>query len=135
MKTADPDKPYQYYPGKDGDDFDLQSTTGRGVNFKLPVPKLSGGDNTFIALTGVGNECNGAVAPHSSNWVFPKVIKFVDNLRLNNWVQKNNVLNDGNKNSKIYNWGLKCSATNKMFQHRSFDWDGSKQRYNSESSS
>ena len=127
MKTASPKTPYQYYPGINGDDFDL-GQNNRDNNFKLPVPKLAGGDNTFIALTGTNNGgCQGAKAPHPSNWVFPKVIKYnKDNNRLNNWLQKNNIMpDDGNKAAKVYSWGLKCDKTNKNYIHRSWNWAGS----------
>ena len=73
-------------------------------------------------------------APRSSNWVFPRVIKWnAGDQRMNNWVQKNNVLPpDGNKANKVFNWGLKCSAINTIHQHRAYFWNGGRQGYDGE---
>jgi hypothetical protein len=119
MHTArNANDPYEFYPGKDGNDFDLKSRDSKDNNFKLPVPKLTGGKDTFIALTGatsnfgITDDSNA----HQNNHCFPKVIKWTNRDRLNNWVQFNNV------KTRQFGWGLKCSATNKKFVHESWNF-------------
>jgi hypothetical protein len=134
MHTArDANDPFEFYPGKDGKEFDLEHRSSKDNNFKLPIKNLKGGKDTFIALTGAGNNCEGVVAPHDNNLVFPKVIKFVDTGRLNNWVQHNNVKEDG---SQKFCWGMHHSLTNRKFIHRSWNMqNGNKAAYSAETNS